>query len=49
MYYFEIKFIKCFPKDFQIGEKIQRKMYVKVKTAILSKVIAAIFSFFFFC
>lgn len=36
MYYFKIKFIKyIFQKTSRLGEKIQIKMYVKVKTAIL--------------
>lgn len=44
MYYFEIKFIKyIFQKTSRLGKNIQRKMYVKVKTAILRKVIAAVF------
>lgn len=44
MYYFEIKFIKyIFQKTSRLGKNIQRKMYVKVKAAILRKVIAAVF------
>ena len=36
MYYFKIKFINyIFQKTSWLGKKIQRKMYVKVKTAIL--------------